>query len=336
MLHVDMALHSRSAPSVLSAARRQYHLLSMRTHPDKCTHPMAQRAFAVLSHAFTVVSEAAMAAAAGQDGTWAHAEVPAPAPGVASATAAAIPMPAPNSTPAARIAAAAAPTTAWGAAVAAAVAIGMMAATPEEAGDGLAVTSPSTPLKGGLPVGEGGPAVAPTPSAPEAASGGEPGTAGGDEGKQEEAGGRDCPRDGPHGSPPAGPCKALGAVVTPLPVADQLVWTQQRRVVQAYVVPPASHSRLPPLPGITGAAGTHGDPLLFVPMAALDADAKAAAAALQRLIGLPALPAAEAATMQEPGVGPISAATAGGMDAQVRRASASYCLSAYCPASQLR
>ncbi len=57
VLGISSALHAGSVRSVLSAGRRQYHLLSMRIHPDKCTHPLAQRAFAVLSHAFTVVSK---------------------------------------------------------------------------------------------------------------------------------------------------------------------------------------------------------------------------------------------------------------------------------------
>ena len=53
---VTTALHAGSAHSVLSTARRQYRVLSMKIHPDKCGHPLAPSAFAVLSHAFSILS----------------------------------------------------------------------------------------------------------------------------------------------------------------------------------------------------------------------------------------------------------------------------------------
>lgn len=59
-LGVDGALRAGAVGSVLSAARRQYHLLSMRTHPDKCAHPQAPAAFAVASLAFNIISQVSL------------------------------------------------------------------------------------------------------------------------------------------------------------------------------------------------------------------------------------------------------------------------------------
>ncbi|GAB4822558.1 hypothetical protein N2152v2_009604 [Parachlorella kessleri] len=283
---VSAALHAGSAHSVLSAARRQYRVLSMKIHPDKCGHPLAPSAFAVLSHAFGILSQAAAAATAA---TPHHGRAHAAPMGKAAASAGQVaaedlgqsghapPVPA-------AMASAATATAAADAAAAAPAEGGSSAvetARHDQAPDGTA-----EPKAG--QEGSNAELAADNPQAPAL----QPGGVGA------------CAGSGP-----------LSAKLAPLPLGEQLVWTHQRRVVQAFVIPPHLLPELPPLEGITGASAAGGagqpDPLLFVPLAAL-AGGEGAAGEGRHLSRSPMLPRLALAVVGVGSGGEAAAENSGG------------------------